>query len=170
MVAVALGAAVMAASVVSVAGGHGRLQVCGRWWRGDGWRDLHDAGLSSRSRNSTLTANEAIAGADDVPVTPKRWAARCSTSTAPSAATDSTFALNTAADDGASIFNLVLRRPTARVAQTTLIDTIVAMDSRGRPDVVSDKPLDVSGAANNSGGVAEVNDGELRPRVEHDVA
>ncbi len=109
--------------------------------------------------NSTLAANETIAGADEVPVHASALGGAVFNLNGTFTATDSTFALNTAAADGSSIFNISYDASTPRVARTTLIDTIVANDTPGTgSDVVSDLPLNVQGAANNPAGQAEVND------------
>jgi hypothetical protein len=69
-------------------------------------------------------------------------------------AVDSTIASNAATDDGGSIYNLVYDAATARTAQSTLKDTIVAYGTGVEADLVSTKPGSVSGAANNAGASA----------------
>ena len=117
--------------------------------------------------NSTLAANEAIAGTDNVPEGPSALGGAVFNLNGGFTATDSTFAANTAANDGRSIYNLVYDAHVARAAQTTLQDTIAA-DGTGvmaivQTDVVSNKPANVGGepanmtaATNNSGGTANV--------------
>ncbi len=102
---------------------------------------------------STLTANRAIAGADNVPVHATALGGAVFDLNGSFVAVGSTFAANTAANDGGAIYNLVYDAATARTAQTTLEDTIVANDS-GLTDLASNKPAGVNGGTNSSGGSA----------------
>ncbi len=90
-------------------------------------------------RNSTLTGNRTIAGADNVPAHAKALGGAVFNLNGSFTATDSTFAANTAPDDGASIYNLVYDHATTRTAQTTLRDTIVARGT-GTTDLASNNP------------------------------
>jgi hypothetical protein len=89
-------------------------------------------------RNSTLTGNAAIGGEDLVPDGGKGIGGAVFNMSGRLTAVGTTFARNTAAYDGASIYNLVYDRSTSREAQTTLRDTIVA-DGIGPTDLASNK-------------------------------
>jgi hypothetical protein len=89
-------------------------------------------------RNSTLTGNAAIGGEDRVPDSGKGIGGAVFNMSGRLAAVGTTFARNTAAYDGASIYNLVYDASTARQAQTTLRDTLVA-DGIGSTDLASNK-------------------------------
>lgn len=104
--------------------------------------------------NSTLAGNEAIAGADSVPVHADALGGAVFNLNGSFTAVASTFAANVAATDGGSIYNLVYDAEQARTAQTTLEDTIASGDVAPE-DVATYKPAGVSGAANL--GVASVN-------------
>ena len=104
--------------------------------------------------NSTLAANRAIAGADAVPVHASGLGGAVFNLNGTFTAVDSTIAANTATTDGGSAYNLVYDAATARTAQSTLKDTIVAYGPGLQADLVSIKPANVSGAANNAGAVA----------------
>ncbi len=103
--------------------------------------------------NSTLTGNQAIAGADNVPVHASALGGAVFNLNGTFTAVASTLAANTATD-GAAIFNLAYDAATARTAQTRLQDTIVANGAGGGADLVSDKPITVSGGTNNPGATA----------------
>ena len=99
--------------------------------------------------DSTLTANAAVPGADNVTNHAKGLGGAVFNLNGSFSATASTFSANTATLDGASIFNIVYDGATARTAQTTLADTIVA-DGPGSPpnDITASKPPTTSGAVN----------------------
>jgi hypothetical protein len=113
-------------------------------------------------RNSTLTANRAIAGVDSSVLHATSRGGAVFNLNGSFTAVDSTFAAN-AADtpnapglfdvppDGASIYSLVYDADTTRTAQTTLRDTIVAGGTSGLVDLASDKPTQVAGFATNKG-------------------
>ena len=106
--------------------------------------------------DSTLTGNRAIPGADAVPVHAAAFGGAVFSVNGSFTATASTFATNTAANDGASIYNLVYDAAAARTAQTTVTDSIVARGT-GPTDLASAKPAAVTGAANNPGSSASAN-------------
>jgi hypothetical protein len=110
--------------------------------------------------DSTLTANRAIAGADNVPIHATALGGAVFNLNGSFETVDSTFAANTAANDGGAIYNLMYDAATARTAQTTLKDTIVANDS-GLSDLASNKPAGVSGGTNSSGGSASADVSQL---------
>jgi hypothetical protein len=91
-------------------------------------------------RDSTLTANAAHGGTDAPAVTDdgKGLGGAVFNMSGTFTAEGSTFTANTADFAGGSIFNLVYDGHTARVAQTTLHDTIVAADVSST-DLTSDK-------------------------------
>ena len=94
--------------------------------------------------DSTLTANAAFAGADAVSVHATGLGGAVFNLNGSLTTTGATFAGN-AADAGTSIYNLVYDGATARTAQATLRDTIVARGA-GSADLVSNKPETVTGA------------------------
>ena len=89
-------------------------------------------------RASTLTRNVAIGGIDNVPDHAKGIGGAVFNLSGSVTADGSTFASNTAPYDGSSIYNLVYDASTARTAETTLRDTIVANGTAGT-DLVSNK-------------------------------
>jgi hypothetical protein len=108
-------------------------------------------------RNSTLAINSAIAGTDNVAAHSKALGGAVFNLNGSFTAVGSTFAANIAANDGASIYNLVYDGATARTAETTLRDSIVS-GGTGPVDLASDKPSAVIGASNlgdASAGVGE---------------
>jgi hypothetical protein len=89
-------------------------------------------------RDSTLAANKAVGGADNVTDHGKGYGGAVLNMNGSLTAVGSTFADNTAADVAASVYNLVYDGATARTAQTTLRNTIVA-NGIGPEDLVSSK-------------------------------
>ena len=114
--------------------------------------------------DSTLTANTALGGADNVPDHAKGIGGAVFSLNGAFSATASTFANNTATYNGASIYNLVYDGATARTARTTLADTIVA-DGPGPFDLASDKPSTVAGAANLGTAAADASRFDLVPTM-----
>jgi hypothetical protein len=96
-------------------------------------------------RASTLARNEAVGGIDGVPDHAKGLGGAIFNLSGTITADGSTIAANDATYDGASIYNLVYDGHTARMAQTTLRDTIVA-DGIGSADVASNKTAYISPA------------------------
>ncbi len=94
-------------------------------------------------RASTLSGNVAIGGVDDVPDHAKGIGGAVFNLSGSVIADGSTFAANSAKYDGASIYDLVYDGQTARVARTTLRDTIVA-GGIGSTDVTSIKTAYIS--------------------------
>ncbi|HEY7620881.1 MAG TPA: choice-of-anchor Q domain-containing protein [Solirubrobacteraceae bacterium] len=89
-------------------------------------------------RASTFTRNDAVGGIDNVPDHAKGMGGAIFNLSGTVTADGSTFAVNDATYDGASIYNLVYDGHTARAAQVTLRDTIVAAGV-GSPDLTSNK-------------------------------
>ena len=96
-------------------------------------------------RDSTLTANAAHGGTDASAVTDdgKGMGGAVFNLSGTFTAEGSTFAANTADSDGGSIYNLVYDAHTARTAQTTLHNTIVANDL-SPTDLASNKTAYIS--------------------------
>jgi hypothetical protein len=88
-------------------------------------------------RNSTVAANEARGGTDNVTDHGKGYGGAIFNMNGSFTAEDSTFANNTALDAAASIYNLAYDAATARTAETLLRDTIVA-NGTGPQDLLSD--------------------------------
>ena len=105
--------------------------------------------------DSTLTANSAVGGADNVSDHAKGIGGAVFNLSGSLSVTASTFFANTAAYDGASIYNLVYDGAAARSAQATLTDTIVA-GGQGPFDLTSAKPSAVAGAPNLGTATADV--------------
>jgi hypothetical protein len=89
-------------------------------------------------RASTFARNDAIGGTDNVPDHAKGMGGAIFNLSGTVTADGSTFAANDATYDGTSIYNLVYDGHTARAAQVTLRDTIVAAGI-GSPDLTSIK-------------------------------
>jgi hypothetical protein len=93
-------------------------------------------------RNSTLTANNAVGGPDDVADSGKGLGGALFNLNGTTSIVGSTIAANNAdfpaGDGGASIYNVVYDGSTPRAAQVTLQDTIVAASS-GDSDLVSNQ-------------------------------
>jgi hypothetical protein len=106
--------------------------------------------------DSTLAGNRAIGGADNVPDPGKGIGGAVFNMNGSVTATGSTFAGNTAVYDGASIYNLVYDGASARSAQTTLVDTIVA-NGVGPFDLSSVKPATTAGPTNLGSANADMN-------------
>jgi hypothetical protein len=96
-----------------------------------------------RIDDSTIAGNTAIGGIDGVSDHGKGIAGAVFNLSGAFTATGSTFADNTAAYYAAQIYNLVYDGHTARTAQTTLRDTIVA-EGTGPADLASVKTADIS--------------------------
>ena len=110
--------------------------------------------------DSTLTANTALGGADNVTDHARGIGGGVFNLSGSFSATASTFFANTAAGDGASIYNLVYDGATARTAQATLTDTIVA-GGQGPFQLTSDRPAAVAGATNLGTAAADVSQFDL---------
>ncbi len=110
--------------------------------------------------DSTLAGNEAIAGADSVPVHADALGGAVFNLNGAFIATGSTFAANTAATDGGSIYNLVYDAAMARTARATLNDTIVSGDT-GPEDLATNKPAGVSGGTNQGTANVDVSQFDL---------
>ncbi len=93
--------------------------------------------------DSTIAGNSALGGADNVTDHGKGIGGAVFNMSGSFTATDSTFAANTAAYYAAQIYNLVYDAHTARTAQTTLRDTIVA-EGFGPVDLASVKTAYIS--------------------------
>jgi hypothetical protein len=93
--------------------------------------------------DSTIAGNSALGGADDVSDHGKGIGGAVFNMSGAFTATGSTFAANTAAYYAAQIYNLVYDGHTARTAQTTLRDTIVA-EGFGPVDLASVKTAYIS--------------------------
>ncbi len=106
--------------------------------------------------DSTLTANAAAGGSDNVPDHAKGMGGAVFNLSGSFTATASTFAANTATYNGSAIYNLVYDSATARTARTALTDTIVAGDRAQPFALVSDKPANTAGAANLGTATADV--------------
>ena len=96
-------------------------------------------------RDSTLTSNTALGGADDPSLTVhgQGIGGAVFNLSGTVTVTASTIAANTATNDGASIYNLVYDAATARAATTTLQDTIIATGS-GPFDLASNKSASIT--------------------------
>ena len=117
-------------------------------------------------QDSTLAGNEAEGGADSVSDPGKGYGGAVFNMSGSFAADDSTFANNTVAgrlataDDGASIYNLVYDDVTARTAQTTLRDTIVA-NGTGAVDLTNSKTGYISPGPNLGTAASDVSQFDL---------
>ena len=114
--------------------------------------------------NSTLAGNEAIAGADSVPVHADALGGAVFNLNGSFTAVASTFAANSAATDGGSIYNLVYDAQQARTAQTTSEDTIASGDTAPE-DVATFKPADVSSGTNKGTANVDVSQFDLVPTM-----
>jgi hypothetical protein len=107
--------------------------------------------------DSTLVDNSAIAGSDNVPPADKAKGigGAVFNLNGTFTAVQSTFAGNTAADDAAQIFNLVYDDHTARTADATLRDTVVAQGV-GTADLASVKTASIKPGPPLGAAVADV--------------
>jgi hypothetical protein len=121
-------------------------------------------------RASTLAGNAAVGGADTVPDPGKGLGGAVFNLSGSLQAVDSTLAGNSATHDGSSLYNVVFDAVSARLAQATLRDTIVA-DTGAQVDLVSHKPANtVDGQANLGGASAGVDEFNLvRTRAARDL-
>jgi len=114
-------------------------------------------------RGSTLADNDAIAGTDNVPEHAKGLGGAVFNLNGSFQAVGSTLAGNSATNDGSSIYNLVFDAVTARLAATTLRDTVAA-DSGVQVTLVSHKPaLTLDGQSNLGDASSAVGEFNLIP-------